>query len=97
MVGGDIVIGFRIKKIKGWVGVGICLKNAITKMGYKFNYTMNYHGSYLISANGYCWSHSQPQMNSALKSSPFAQDDVIKVIFSRETNKLTFVNMTKKC
>lgn len=64
----DIEVGVKIRKLKGWIGVGICLRNVIVNGGYKFNYTQNYHGSYLISTNAYSWSHSQPAFNSAQKS-----------------------------
>ena len=50
--------GVRIIKFVGWVGIGICLRNAITKANYHFNYSNIGHGSYLISSNGYSWSHS---------------------------------------
>ena len=50
--------GIKIKKFIGWVGIGICLKNMITKANYHFNYNNIGHGSYLISSNGYSWSHS---------------------------------------
>lgn len=50
--------GIKIVKILGWVGVGISLKKKITEAKFFFNYTNIGHGSYFISANGYCWSHS---------------------------------------
>ena len=50
--------GIRVIKFVGWIGVGICLKNIITKANYHFNYNNIGHGSYLISSNGYSWSHS---------------------------------------
>ena len=69
----------KIRNLSGWIGIGICLKNSIVKAGYKFNYTVNYHGSYLISTNGYSWSHSQPEFNAATKSFSFHSGDVIKI------------------
>lgn len=50
--------GIKVIKFVGWVGVGICLKNIITKANYFFNYSTIGHGSYMISNNGYSWSHS---------------------------------------
>lgn len=80
---GDIIVGVKIRKLKGWIGVGICLHDYIvTNSKYKFNYTKNYHGSYLISANGYSWSHSQASYNSALKSFIFGEGDLIKITYS---------------
>lgn len=50
--------GIKVKKFFGWVGIGICLRNIIKTANYHFNHTNIGHGSYLISSNGYCWSHS---------------------------------------
>ena len=50
--------GVKVIKFVGWVGIGICLKNHISKGNYHFNYSNIGHGSYLISTNGYAWSHS---------------------------------------
>jgi len=60
--------GIKVKKFGGWVGVGIALKKVIMNASYKFNYTNTGHGSYLISSNGYCWSHLQKDFNSQFKS-----------------------------
>lgn len=86
----DIKIAFRINKLKGWIGIGICLKQAILKCNYKFNYTQTYHGSYLISANGYSWSHSQPEFNSAFKSFIFSQGDIVFIQYSVSENSICF-------
>ena len=75
-------INFRIKKVQGWVGVGICLKNEIIKASYKFNYTKAFHGSYLVSANGYSWSHSDTNFNSKYKGFCFSAGDVVSVIYN---------------
>jgi hypothetical protein len=48
----------KIIKLTGWIGIGICLKRLIEDSQFKFNYTKLGHGSYLISGNGYSWSHS---------------------------------------
>jgi len=50
--------GIKIKKFGGWIGVGISLKSQIVNANYNFHYTVLGHGSYLISTNGYSWSHS---------------------------------------
>lgn len=52
--------GIKIVKFAGWIGVGISLKNIITKANFAFNYSSIGHGSYMISNNGYSWSHSAP-------------------------------------
>jgi len=48
----------KINKLVGWIGLGLALKNVVLKIQYKFNYTNLGHGSYLLSGNGYTWSHS---------------------------------------
>jgi hypothetical protein len=80
-VNDDIVVGIKVRKLKGWIGVGICLHDVIVSGNYKFNYTQNYHGSYLISTNGYSWSHSQTAFNSAQKSFSYAEGDTIKITY----------------
>lgn len=52
------VWGIRVKSFGGWIGIGISLHNIIKNANYHFNYTVLGHGSYLISSNGYSWSHS---------------------------------------
>ncbi len=49
---------FRVGKIAGWVGLGICIKQEIKAKQFKFNHQKTGHSSYMISHNGYCWSHS---------------------------------------
>lgn len=91
----DIEMAFKIKKLKGWIGVGICQQKTIVNANYKFNYTQTYHGSYLISSNGYSWSHSQPQFNSHQNAYNFLEGDTIKITLSTINNEVTFQN-TKK-
>jgi hypothetical protein len=50
--------GIKVVKLGGWIGIGISLKNKIVSANYNFHYTTLGHGSYLISTNGYSWSHS---------------------------------------
>lgn len=82
--------GIRIIKIVGWVGLGISLKKAITDAKYAFNYSNIGHGSYLISANGYSWSHSVKEFNSASKSFSFATGDIIYFQYNIAEKKLVF-------
>ena len=91
----DIDVAFKVKKLKGWIGLGICLQKAIVNANYKFNYTQTYHGSYLVSSNGYSWSHSQPEFNSHQNAYNFLEGDTIKIAQSTTKNEVTFQN-TKK-
>ena len=82
--------GIKVKKFAGWVGVGICLKNAIVKANYHFNYTNIGHGSYLISTNGYSWSHSVKEFNSAYKTFQFTVNDTVFMEYDPIGGKLRF-------
>lgn len=86
--------GIKIIKFVGWVGIGICLKNAIKNANYFFNYTSIGHGSYLISSNGYSWSHSVKQFNSAFKTFQFAVNDVVYLEYDPKEGKLRFKKAT---
>jgi hypothetical protein len=62
----------------------------IEGFNYCFNDTKYNHGSYLISANGYSWSHSEPSFNSAPKSFSFKEGDTITVEYSSAEGKVVF-------
>lgn len=58
-------ITFKVTELKNWIGVGVALKKKIKSLDFKFlcilfdNVVNNIgHGSYLVSSNGYTWSHS---------------------------------------
>jgi hypothetical protein len=82
--------GIRVKKFGGWIGIGISLHNLIKNANFHFNYTVIGHGSYLISSNGYSWSHSQKEFNSAFKSFTFVVNDVIFIEYDPVALKLRF-------
>ena len=48
------------------------------------------HGSYLISTNGYTWSHSVKEFNSAFKSFQFNVNDTVYVQYDPIDKKLRF-------
>lgn len=81
----------RVKKFGGWIGIGISLHNVIKNANFHFNYTVIGHGSYLISSNGYSWSHSQKEFNSAFKSFNFVVNDVVYVEYDPIALKLRFL------
>jgi hypothetical protein len=65
--------GFRSKKWKikicklvSWIGVGACHIKKLKDANWFFNYSVNKHGSYFISSNGYSWSSYKPEFNSKL-------------------------------
>ena len=87
---GNYSVIVKIRKLKGWIGIGICLQNGIVKAGYKFNYTQTYHGSYLVSTNGYSWSHSQPQFNSHQNGFSFGDGDMIKISLNLDKKEVVF-------
>jgi len=82
--------GIQIVKLVGWIGIGICLKNVISNANFFFNYSNINHGSYMISNNGYSWSHSVLEFNSAHKSFHFVVGDTIYVEYDKINKKLKF-------
>jgi hypothetical protein len=82
--------GIRIKKFGGWVGIGISLQALIKTANYHFNYTVIGHGSYLISSNGYSWSHSVKEFNSAFKCFSFVVNDIVYIEYDPVALKLRF-------
>jgi len=81
----------RVKKFGGWIGIGISLHNLIKNANFHFNYTVIGHGNYLISSNGYSWSHSQKEFNSAFKSFNFLVNDIIYIEYDPVALKLRFL------
>ena len=84
------VWGIKIIKFGGWIGVGISLRNIIKTANYNFNYTTLGHGSYLISTNGYSWSHSVKEFNSSFKCFTFAVGDIVYIEYDPLAGKLRF-------
>ena len=82
--------GIKIKKFGGWIGIGISLKKQIATANYNFHYTVLGHGSYLISTNGYSWSHSEKEFNSAFKCFTFSVGDTVYMEYNPHTRKLKF-------
>ena len=82
--------GIKIKKFGGWIGIGMSLKKQIMTANYNFHYTILGHGSYLISTNGYSWSHSEKEFNSAFKCFTFAVGDTVFMEYNPFTKKLKF-------
>ncbi len=62
----------------------------ISSANYHFNYTNIGHGSYLISTNGYTWSHSVKEFNSAFKCFQFTINDVVYIEYDPQNLKLRF-------
>ncbi|KAL4459790.1 hypothetical protein ABPG74_003316 [Tetrahymena malaccensis] len=83
--------GFRIKSLIGWIGIGICLSGIIKGFNYHFKYSKIGHGSYLLSGNGYTWSHSKADQNSQNKSFHFITGDTIYIEFDPQEKKLKFL------
>jgi hypothetical protein len=82
--------GIKVKKFVGWVGVGICLKNMIKTANYHFNYSNIGHGSYLISTNGYTWSHSAKEFNSTSKCFNFTANDTVYIEYDPQNQTIKF-------
>ncbi|EGR28180.1 hypothetical protein IMG5_181090 [Ichthyophthirius multifiliis] len=72
---------FQVKNTTSWVGLGICLKNILQKRNFKFDYNNTGNGTYLVSSNGYTWSHSSKDDNRQRKGFGFENDSVVICIF----------------
>lgn len=68
----------------------------ISKANFHFNYHNIGHGSYLISGNGYSWSHSQKDFNSAYKSFSYTTGDIIHIQYNSYEKKLKFYKNEKE-
>lgn len=51
------------------------------------------HGSFLVSTNGYTWSHSRPEDNIKLKAFTFDTGSDIRITFDPTKNKLSYNNL----
>ncbi len=68
-------ISFKITRLSHWIGIGICIRDKIAKVKYAFQCAFLKildekigHGSYLLSSNGFVWSHSELDENIKDKS-----------------------------
>jgi len=84
-------ITFKIVNLKNWIGVGIALRDKIASVDYAFkcNKIVSLdenmgHGSFLLSNNGYTWSHFYPEDNIRACLFTFKQDEVIKVTLTEK-------------
>lgn len=66
------------------------MKSQIVGANFNFHYTTIGHGSYLISTNGYSWSHSIKEFNSVFKCFTFAVGDTINIEYNPVLGKLKF-------
>lgn len=85
--------GIQIKKLTGFIYLGISLKEKLKKNGFtdeNINWDELGHGNYLISSNGYCNSHSSEEFNNVCKSFSFHEGDVIEMEYDPITWSLTF-------
>ena len=77
----SITWAYKVIKCSSWIGVGICLKQSIINLKYQFNYSNIGHGSYLLSSNGYTWSHSDKNYNSVYKGFSYGINDIIEMTY----------------
>lgn len=85
----------KVSNIQNFVGLGVCLKNVLSSKNFKFDYNNVGHGSYLISSNGYSWSHLKKEDNIQAKSFKFVKDDIIQIELNYDAKNVTFTNKKK--
>lgn len=71
----------KIIALNSWIGLGVALKNKLQEKAFKFDCNNLGHGSYLVSSNGYVWSHSKKEDNVAFKNFHFEKNDTIYIEF----------------
>ena len=79
----------EIKRIKEWIGLGICFKDEIIVSGFKFDKPL-LHSSFLISSNGYVWNCFNEEENGIEYSFLILEKgDIIKFHFDNNYKILT--------
>ncbi|KAL4484963.1 hypothetical protein ABPG74_020140 [Tetrahymena malaccensis] len=85
-------IQFKVLQIKSWVGLGICYAKTIQNKSYQFQSDQIGNGYYIISNNGYSWSHSHKDQHKIQKSFNFTKDQIIYIEFNPIKKQLKFYN-----
>lgn len=90
-------IFFKIKQLKNWIGLGVGIREKLKFLNFRFECKIDLildnnlgHGSYLISSNGYSWSHTEQANNIAVVAFKFKEGDIVQIEY--EKVKLIFLN-----
>lgn len=77
---------FKIKTLKNWIGLGVGIREKLKFLNFRFECTYLItsdnnlgHGSYLISSNGYSWSHTEQSNNIAIVNFKFKEGDIVQI------------------
>ncbi|KAL4484962.1 hypothetical protein ABPG74_020139 [Tetrahymena malaccensis] len=85
-------IQFKVLQHNCQVGLGICFAKTIQNKSYQFQYDQIGNGYYIISSNGYSWSHSRKDQHYLQKSFNFTKDHIICIEFNPIKKQLKFYN-----
>lgn len=78
-----------------WLGVGVCDKKKVISNNMKFispkRDQADFHGSYLISSNGYSWNCNEPEENNKVISLPVIEKgSIIEITYNNRAKELIF-------
>ena len=78
-----------------WLGVGLCDKKKVLTNKMRFVSPRNdrnaYHGSYLISTNGYTWNcNNEEENNRQIELPEISKGTIMEIIFNKAAKQLTF-------
>lgn len=88
----------KIKRLSGWMGIGVCLKELVISNKFKLTATrQNFiHGTFLISSNNYIWnSNNYEENDKMLPDCPKLKtgDEIhFKYEYKKETLEFTITN-----
>jgi hypothetical protein len=79
-----------IKKVPGWLGLGVCDRSILERNDFKFSNSINNHGCFMLSSNGYSWNCNNINENNKLQKGfpPLKDGDKIKFFYEYLTESL---------
>ncbi|CAD8093618.1 unnamed protein product [Paramecium sonneborni] len=85
---------FAFKCHEEGIYIGICHIDLIQKAQFNPKLKQLKHGAYLISSNGYVYSHLEKEINSSKKSFTYGKNDIIQVLVQVEDKKITWIKQS---
>lgn len=91
-----------------WLGFGLCDKKKVLSNRMRFisprNDRTSYHGSYLISTNGYTWNcNNENENNRQIELPVIDKGTIVEIIYNKNAKELSFkigestIKLTKVC
>lgn len=80
----------RVHELREWIGVGVGHPSILMAEKYEFDVNSLGHGYYMISHNGFTWSHDNANEQCKQRSFTFGTGDVINIEFDPLARKVRF-------